>query len=203
MTENSTPEAPPVRVPNVSAGAKSGLDHEVIGANAQEAYDVNQALAAEDASPDTEPVTVPAGTTEERLAWVSEADDQDDRVARADAIYQHGVDSGSSDAELAEVAAGLRAAVYKDREGQDPSATGDVPPGNETPVPVPEPMVIPEDVPDTVPGLLGWVHEAEGHDVQTDRAHFVLDREAEKPEDQRRSTLVDPLTDEYPRPSAD
>lgn len=46
MTEQQQEtEAAPVRVPNVSPGAVSGLDHEVIGANAGEAYDENQRLA--------------------------------------------------------------------------------------------------------------------------------------------------------------
>lgn len=46
MTEDQQTEAAaPVRVPNVSPGAVSGLDHEVIGSNAGEAYDENQRLA--------------------------------------------------------------------------------------------------------------------------------------------------------------
>lgn len=74
MTENAdTPQdtsadAAPVRVPNVSVGARSGLDHEVIGANAQAAYDENQRLAESDSDdgdgdPDGDADT-PQGTDE-------------------------------------------------------------------------------------------------------------------------------------------
>jgi hypothetical protein len=188
MTENSTPEAPPVRVPNVSAGAKSGLAHEVIGANAQAAYDENQRLAAEQ-EPDA--ITVPAGTMEERLAWVSSTEDPDERGARADAIYQHEVDTGSSDAQLAEVSAGLRQAVYQDQDGQDPLA-GQEEPADEDDEPVAdvEPVVIPEDK-TTVPELLDWV--GEDPEQSKARAEAVLAVEREKPEDDQRSTLVEPL----------
>lgn len=52
-TEADTYEAPPTRVPNVTPGAKSGLDHEVIGSAAQDAYDVTH--PADEVTGDEEP----------------------------------------------------------------------------------------------------------------------------------------------------
>jgi hypothetical protein len=40
--EQSQPTSAPVRVPNVSPGAKSGIDHQVIGGAAQDAYDATE-----------------------------------------------------------------------------------------------------------------------------------------------------------------
>lgn len=45
MTENQ--QGAPVRVPNVRPGAVSGLDHEVIGSAANDAYDAQQPSPAE------------------------------------------------------------------------------------------------------------------------------------------------------------
>lgn len=47
MTENA--QQAPVRVPNVSPGAVSGLDHQVIGSAANDAYDAQQASPQETA----------------------------------------------------------------------------------------------------------------------------------------------------------
>jgi hypothetical protein len=68
----------PVRVPNVSPSAVSGLDHEVIGANAQEAYDENAAIASA--------VPEDRTTVDDLLAWVSEADDDQEGAERARAV---------------------------------------------------------------------------------------------------------------------
>lgn len=61
----------------------------------------------------TEPeLVVPDGTDEDRVVWVSEAGRKDERSARASAIYQHAVDSGSTQEDLDALGALLRAAVY-------------------------------------------------------------------------------------------
>lgn len=64
----------PIRVPNVSPDAKSGLDHQVIGSNAQEAYAATEAE-----------VTVPEDltTVDAVLEWVRE--DESTSQARAKA----------------------------------------------------------------------------------------------------------------------
>lgn len=75
----------PVTVPNVSPGALSGLDHEVIGSAAQDAYEATQDAAAE-AEPDLSVAPViPDGedgdpiTGEALTAWVSgDAEENDD-----------------------------------------------------------------------------------------------------------------------------
>ena len=59
---DDTTTTAPVRVPNVSAGAVSGLDHEVIGSNAQAAHDANQQL--EESGDGTIPPTNPDDATE-------------------------------------------------------------------------------------------------------------------------------------------
>lgn len=41
-SSDTTPSQAPVRVPNVTAGARSGLDHEIIGSDAQAAYEASQ-----------------------------------------------------------------------------------------------------------------------------------------------------------------
>lgn len=84
----------PVRVPNVSPGARSGLDHEVIGANAQEAYDENKRLSQESGSgetpetPDGDLPEVPEDLTSEAdlLGWVTEVEDDETAEARARAV---------------------------------------------------------------------------------------------------------------------
>lgn len=73
----------PVRVPNVSPGARSGLDHEVIGSNAQEAYDENERLAAEADLPE---VPEDLTTVDDLLGWVTEVEDDETAEARARAV---------------------------------------------------------------------------------------------------------------------
>lgn len=155
-TDSEAPEAPThVRVPNVSAGATSGLDHTVLGAAAEDGNAVaSDAVteyadhpsqpeaepdvdAAEDPSPsslDVDPaetadhpgsedhdeaetddeqvplLEVPAGDLDSRVVWVSEGETEDDRKARADAVFGHERDAGDTD--LAALGGRLTAAVY-------------------------------------------------------------------------------------------
>lgn len=234
MTENEpTPEteAPaPVRVPNVSHGAISGLDHEVIGAAAIEAHEAQ--LTAPEPGDDT----VPEGDLDSRVAWVSEPDEQPERAHRADLVYEHEKDADDG-TDLDALAARLRDAVYGTTEaprvegtqaGADPESSltgtgapvgrapdagdptnGALPgidavqgehvaqPGDQLPTveqdggtPLAPP--IPEDV-TSVDALLDWIGEADSDDENRARAQLVMDTEMEKPEDDRRSTLIAPV----------
>lgn len=200
MTDSATP---PVRVPNVSPGAKSGLDHTVIGANAQEAYDANETLAAEgteghDSGPDTEEI-VPAGTLEERLTWVSEGDTSEEKTRRADVIWQHETEA-DPEADKAALSEQLRNAVYGNGETVDSDTadtgeavnadTGEVTaPGDDLPE-ITEPVTVPEDL-TTVDELLDWVKAPEDDDEKVLRAEAVLT--AEREQEHPRTTLVTPL----------
>lgn len=177
----NTDTSRPVRVPNVSPNARSGLSGEVIGSNAVAAYDENEALAA-----DGEPITgtevkddgvlVPAGTLEERIAWAREADEQEERAARADAIWQHEKATegeGWTGNAQAALSADLRAAVYLDEPGP-----GDLP-------------EVPADL-TTVDDLVAWVKDEEDEIARRLRASAVLAAE-EAADHEPRTTLVTPL----------
>lgn len=135
MTENQdapqeTP-ARPVRVPNVSPNAKSGLDHEVIGSAAVDAYDSEFGAPdeADDQGPGPSNIEVPAGDLDSRIAWVGEAEDQDEAAARADAVYSHEADAGDTD--LEDLGTRLRTAVYGDAADQHTPEPADPPQGDE------------------------------------------------------------------------
>jgi len=105
-----------VRVPNVRPGAKSGLDHTVIGSDAL-APDVD----------DDEPLEVPDGDLDSQIAWVAAAEDQGEAHDRADAVYTKQEDDGADGGSLEALSARLREAVYGtgDGEGEDPQEGGD------------------------------------------------------------------------------
>lgn len=64
-------------------------------------------------APDDAPLELPEGTLEERLAWVGEPEDVDDRRLRANALWDHEEAAGDSSEGLAEV---LRERVYGETE---------------------------------------------------------------------------------------
>lgn len=107
-TDSGTP-AQTVRVPNVSPGAKSGLDHTVIGSDAlappQDDEDDDQG----DDEPDGDPM--PDGDLDARLAWVGEAQDSDTAKARADKVWAAHQDDTDPEAN-GRLASGLHTAVY-------------------------------------------------------------------------------------------
>jgi hypothetical protein len=114
-----------VRVPNVSPGAKSGLDHTVIGSDAL------AGAGEQDEEPDTEDdgddPDVPQGDLDAAVAWVKDAEDSDDTKARADRVWKvYANGEGSNDGT---VAAALQVAVYGDPTDGDPqteqTGTGD------------------------------------------------------------------------------
>ena len=189
-TTSDTPaNTPPVRVPNVSAGAVSGLAHEVIGSNAQAAYEENQRLAGEqpegfttDGDPDRSVgVEVPAGDLDSRVQWVSEGADETERGSRANAVWDHETTT-DPDANHDELSARLTAAVYPD--GVPAEDNGEL-----AGVTIPD---VPEDL-TTVDDLLEWVHKADSDNEQAARARAVLNAELARPEDDQRKTLVEPL----------
>jgi hypothetical protein len=56
---------------------------------------------------------VPAGTLEERVAWVAEGEDESERTKRANAVHLHEVETGGlTDDEVEELNANLTAAVH-------------------------------------------------------------------------------------------
>lgn len=170
-----TASTPPPRVPNVSAGARSGLLGEVIGADAITAYEENERLAAEghpvtdmplpenpieqpDGTPLPEPgaIVVPAGDLNDRIAWVAEPDEKADRAARADVVYMHERDSYGDDFtdEMdASLSARLTEAVYG------------------TP-----PVEVPDDL-TTVDDLTAWAKDPDDADLQAARARTVIAQE--------------------------
>lgn len=107
-TDTGAP-AQTVRVPNVSPGAKSGLDHIVIGSDALAPTDDDeQALADEEDHGEPE---VPDDAAE-ALTWVQAAEDSDTAQERADLVWaKHGPDS--------ELATALRAAAHGDDDPDD------------------------------------------------------------------------------------
>lgn len=108
-SETSGAPAQTVRVPNVSPGAKSGLDHTVIGSDALTPDDSGDDEVAE--------LEVPDGDLASRLEWVAAGEDQAEKSARADALYGHEQEVGDTDME--ELSTQLRIAVYGDGEGGD------------------------------------------------------------------------------------
>jgi hypothetical protein len=194
-TASSTESTPrPVRVPNVAPHAVSGLDHEVIGSNAQAAWEENQLIDALTRPIDTDPtepeapgIEVPAGTLEERIQWVASSDDEDERRERADAIWENEQDTnpGAPEEDVAKLSAALRDAVYgavstehDDQHHEEPA-----------------PESIPEDV-TSVPDLTKWVTDGAEGEQQRMRARTVLT--AELVRDTPRKTLLDAV-----RPLAD
>lgn len=190
----------PVRVPNVSPNARSGLSGEVIGSNAVEAYDQNAALA--DAGEPITGVTAEGGTTEplppldpssyapdalpippdgtlgEQVAWVREGETEEERSQRADAVFSAAKATDLDTVAEAHLAGDLRAAVYLDQP-----APGDLPD-------------VPEDA-TTVDALLAWVHETDDDVDRRKRAAAVLEDEGQRVdsdgEPDPRKTLVEPL----------
>lgn len=127
----------PVRVPNVSPGAVSGLDHEPLGSNAQAAYDANEDLSnglnpetgealgetvetEQDQGAGPASVEVPDGTLDEQIEWVSgkgEDTTPETRAARADALYaQESAKDGFSEDDGDSLSARLHEAV-----GEEPA----------------------------------------------------------------------------------
>lgn len=181
MTENAAaPDADvapaPVRVPNVSPGARSGLDHTIIGSAAQEAYD---ATYADDAGIDPVTAEVPEDS-DDLYEWIILSGDETERERRVRAALE--VEEGKSpDDQRPDVLDGLRAALAPSDEPNDAAGP-----------------VIPEDA-TSVEKLIAWVTEVEG-DERTARARAVLDAEYEKAPDDQRSTLVGPLEAFVPAP---
>lgn len=171
----------PVRVPNVTPGARSGLSGKVIGSNAYDAYQENQSLAAqgEPITPDPElGLVVPAGDLTERVQWVSEGETEEDRAARADAVFAHEEDT-DPDADLMALSEALRLAVHGEQVG------GFLPPEDG------DRYLIPTDL-TTVDALLSWVHAGDDEQDQQARAAAVLAAE-ESHDGGPRKTLVEPL----------
>lgn len=176
MTDSQTPEAAPVRVPNVSPGARSGIDHEVIGANAQEAHEANLAIA--DASPSADSDDFDATwTLDQQVEWVAAGGDADQRGRRADSVYGQARAEQATDEALGDLSTRLTSAVH-----------GPVPDDQDAP----EALTVPEDR-TTVDSLLDWVSEAEDDATKRARAEAVLAAEQAKPEEDQRKTLVEPL----------
>lgn len=135
MTTNENQPAAPVRIPNVSPGALSGLDHEVIGSAAVEAY---EAQAGFDPDPDFEPTgndgpVIPedATTVDALLEWVSKAEGVEEYRARAELVLA--AEQDRADGERVTLVEPLRATLADDpepepvnpAEGQNPVASGD------------------------------------------------------------------------------
>jgi hypothetical protein len=131
--ETSGTPAQTVRVPNVSPGAKSGLDHTVIGADALDpdtADDADEPTSPEE--PDTE--ALPDGDVDAKVAWVDAAEDQDTASSRADKVYAWAAESGPSPEYLSDLSAKLRRAVYGEPETKPESAADlQVAPDSEVP----------------------------------------------------------------------
>lgn len=125
QTADEGSPAQTVRVPNVSANAKSGLDHTVIGANAL-ADDDSDDDQADDSEPDEdgEDEGPPTGDQDAALAWVREAQDSDTAKQRADAVWSEYGEGQGDDSDLAKA---LRAAVY----GDGAASGGDQPDGGQ------------------------------------------------------------------------
>jgi hypothetical protein len=119
-SEQSGSPAQTVRVPNVSPGAKSGIDHTVIGSDAlapqgdDDDSDSGDGGGADDGASD-----LPDGDTDAHVAWVNEAETRDEARRRADLVYANAEKAGTSD-ELGELASRLHTAVY----GKSDPATG-------------------------------------------------------------------------------
>lgn len=216
---NDTASNRPVRVPNVSPGARSGLLGEVIGSDAIAAYDENETLAAQGepitgyqfTDPDgtagtgeainadtgvvTQPgdplppilgtldvtgVTVPAGTTEERIEWAAAGETDEERALRADAIWQYEEAAGQDDETREWLARALATAVASGPEapGEDEGEPQDV-------------LEVPADL-TTVDALLEWVHAADDNEEAHVRATAVLNAEQAR-DGEPRKTLVEPL----------
>lgn len=107
-TDSSADEGHPaqtVRVPNVSPGAKSGLEHIVIGSDALAPdEDTDESDTGEPA------VNLPDIDQEGRVAWVADAEDQDEARERADAVWAEYKADETVDHEA--LAASLHSAVY-------------------------------------------------------------------------------------------
>jgi hypothetical protein len=114
-SEQSGTPTQTVRVPNVSPGAKSGLDHTVIGADALAPPEGDDEADQDDEEPDPDPM--PDGDLDARLAWVGEAQDQDTAKARADKVWAAHEDSDDPEA-TGRLASALHAAVYGKAAGQ-------------------------------------------------------------------------------------
>lgn len=198
----------PVRVPNVSPGARSGLAHEVIGADAVTAYDDAGGSTRTDLGP-----SIFDTGMDTQLSWVAEGEDHDDRSARADAVYGNAVEKDFGGGTLAALSEGLRQAVYQEQQEPGPEPTPEPQPGadadgfaGDAPPPAES---IPEDA-TSVDKLLAWVNEETDDDGEpvdrVARARMIYDVEVEKPEDDRRKTLVEPLeailTEPAPEPQA-
>ena len=118
-----------MRVPNASPGAKSGLDHIVIGADALEdgpahESELEPTAADGDGVHREQDVTdVPKGDLPAALAWVSAAGDQATASARADEVY--GTYAATEDEDT--LAASLRTAVYGDQSRPDAGNSPDRP----------------------------------------------------------------------------
>ena len=199
MTETSAP----VRVPNVRPNARSGLSGEVIGSDAIAAYEENQRLAAngepitgeEGTAPDgTEAMNaetgvvstggllppvpgqdggsplVPQGDLDARVAWVAEAEDPDEADARANAVWLHEQETGDLSEEDLEALA---------RRLQEAAGWALV--------------EVPEDA-TTVDAVLAWVKGEDGEDAdRANRARAALLAEEQRPEEDQRKTILDPL----------
>lgn len=128
QTDDNGAPAQTVRVPNVSPGAMSGLDHQVIGSNAlaPQEDDGDEDAEPEAEEPDTDPM--PDADVDAKLAWVREAEDSDTATARADKVWTFGTDPEPSEEYKATLAARLRAAVHGE---PDPGAGGEADGGSD------------------------------------------------------------------------
>jgi hypothetical protein len=133
QTDDSTDGGSPaqtVRVPNVSANAKSGLDHTIIGSNALAAADDDQGDDAETTAPsDDAPADMPTGDQDAALAWIAEAQDSDTAKERADAVWKAYAQPGDGDD--SDLAKALRSTVYGNADPA-PTPPADPAPGEVT-----------------------------------------------------------------------
>lgn len=95
-------------------------------------YDGTGLAPAGETSTEEPSLTVPAGSLDERLAWVSEGADAEERRARADAIWAHEVDASDGSTDLDELSRLLTYHVYREQnqaavvvDGAEPVDMGD------------------------------------------------------------------------------
>lgn len=98
----------------------------------------DEALTEQQNAAPAEPITVPAGTLEERVAWVAEGETSEERGVRAQAVWDHELDS-DPDGNHDELSGQLTAAVHGANapvEGDgaapvEPPKEGDEPPAGD------------------------------------------------------------------------
>lgn len=78
-------------------------------------YDGTGLPPAGETEPEASSLTVPAGSTEDRVEWVSQGADSDERRARADAVWAHEVETSDGATDLDELGRLLTYHVYREQ----------------------------------------------------------------------------------------